>query len=354
MIAVAGAGVAGLTAARVLHEAGRDVEVFEAAGRPGGRIASRKLGGFTLDRGFQVLLTSYRTVWEMADIASLEPRFFDSGAILLDEGRLWTVRHPLAHPHSAPFAVFSRAFHFADKARILKWGAWSLLSRELEPVERRKEVSAIEELRRAGFSPSAIERFFRPFFGGVLLDSRLASSAALLRFYFQRFAFGRAFVPAAGMGEFPARLASSLPAGAIHFDCPVERLESSSEKVRAIVAGGQKREVEGVILATDSLAASCLLGLAPPPPGPDVWTVFFRASESLYTGRLIVLPAGRGRLVRHFVQMTNAAPEYAPPGSHLIVATILDSRGLSPAAMACAAAADVLQRGPRRVIVTLG
>ena len=50
---------------------------------------------------------------------------------------------------------------------------------------------------------------------------------------------------------------------------------------------------------------------------------------------MLVLPAGRGRLVRHFVQLTNVAPEYAPPGRHLLSATVLDRRGLDDAALVC-------------------
>ena len=56
---------------------------------------------------------------------------------------------------------------------------------------------------------------------------------------------------------------------------------------------------------------------------------------------MLALPAGRGRLVRHFVQLTNAAPEYAPPGRHLLSATILDRRGLDDTALFAAVRAEI-------------
>ncbi|GIG01613.1 flavin monoamine oxidase family protein [Catellatospora citrea] len=50
-IAVVGAGVAGLAAARELHRHGRRVRVLEARGRLGGRVHSVDLGGVTADLG---------------------------------------------------------------------------------------------------------------------------------------------------------------------------------------------------------------------------------------------------------------------------------------------------------------
>jgi predicted NAD/FAD-dependent oxidoreductase len=49
-IAVIGAGMAGLTAARALTDAGHEVRVFERASHPGGRIATRVVRGVELPR----------------------------------------------------------------------------------------------------------------------------------------------------------------------------------------------------------------------------------------------------------------------------------------------------------------
>jgi hypothetical protein len=43
----------------------------------------------------------------------------------------------------------------------------------LEELFRRPETSAMERLHAEGFSAEMIEAFFRPFFGGVLLDRSL-------------------------------------------------------------------------------------------------------------------------------------------------------------------------------------
>jgi len=52
-VAVIGAGVAGLTAARALSEAGRFVHVFDKGRGPGGRLATRRADPYAFDHGAQ-------------------------------------------------------------------------------------------------------------------------------------------------------------------------------------------------------------------------------------------------------------------------------------------------------------
>jgi phytoene dehydrogenase-like protein len=73
-VIVVGAGLAGLAAARHLQDAGRTVRVLEASERVGGRVRSDRVDGFVLDRGFQVLLTSYPEARRMLDYPALRLR----------------------------------------------------------------------------------------------------------------------------------------------------------------------------------------------------------------------------------------------------------------------------------------
>ena len=52
-IVIVGAGLAGLVAARELHAAGAVVTVLDKGRSPGGRLATRRVGGATLDHGAQ-------------------------------------------------------------------------------------------------------------------------------------------------------------------------------------------------------------------------------------------------------------------------------------------------------------
>jgi phytoene dehydrogenase-like protein len=58
-IVIVGAGLAGLTCAKVLRERGAEVAVFEAPDGVGGRVRTDEKDGFLLDRGFQVYFTSH-------------------------------------------------------------------------------------------------------------------------------------------------------------------------------------------------------------------------------------------------------------------------------------------------------
>lgn len=58
-VIVIGAGVAGLTAAKRLADAGQSVTILESSDGVGGRIRSDVVDGFILDRGFQVFIEGY-------------------------------------------------------------------------------------------------------------------------------------------------------------------------------------------------------------------------------------------------------------------------------------------------------
>jgi predicted NAD/FAD-dependent oxidoreductase len=59
-----------------------------------------------------------------------------------------------------------------------------------------------------------------------------------------------------------------------------------------------------------------------------------------------VLPEGENRRVRHFVQITNIAPGFAPSGWHLVSATILDGGALSVEELAEEAAHEIAEVFP--------
>jgi hypothetical protein len=89
------------------------------------------------------------------------------------------------------------------------------------------------------------------------------------------------------------------------------------------LANGEKIFADHVILSTDEGATCGLLGLEERRQWSEVSTFYFAGDRALYEGGLLVLPEGRGSLVRHFTDLTNTAPEYAPMGKRLLSATVL-------------------------------
>jgi phytoene dehydrogenase-like protein len=181
------------------------------------------------------------------------------------------------------------------------------------------------------------------------LDNHLATSAALFCYYLKMFLLGRAVLPEEGISALPRQLAGRLKPGSLRLGTGVKKLVLTGGRVSALtLESGENIPVHAAVLATDANAAGDLLGGNWTPPAfAPVWQVSFEAKESLYPDRLIVLPAGRRRLVRHFTQITNVAPSYSKTGNPLVVATILESAGQPTAALARLAKREIAEIYPQ-------
>ncbi|MGE0002753.1 MAG: FAD-dependent oxidoreductase, partial [Fimbriimonadaceae bacterium] len=75
-VAVVGAGLAGLAAARMLVRAGAEVTLFEARDRIGGRVSTRSLDGAKYEAGAEWVDSDHRRVIALAEEAGarLEPQ----------------------------------------------------------------------------------------------------------------------------------------------------------------------------------------------------------------------------------------------------------------------------------------
>lgn len=87
-ILVIGAGMAGLTAARLLAEAGRKVLVLEARDRVGGRILTLRDGGEILELGAEFVHGRPPELWELIREAGLETYAIDGANVCHKNGRL--------------------------------------------------------------------------------------------------------------------------------------------------------------------------------------------------------------------------------------------------------------------------
>ncbi len=319
-VLVVGAGLSGLGCALHLSQAGVAVRLLEASDGVGGRVRTDVVAGFRLDRGFQVLLTAYPETRRVLDYAALDPRPLLPGALVRRAGRFHELSDPWRRPTRLVSTLLSDVGTLADRLRIARYRA-RVCAGSLSALFERPETTALERLRGEGFSEAMIDAFFRPFFGGVLLDRGLAASSRMLDFVFRMMAEGDVALPAAGMGAIPEQVARRLPEGTIRLRARVASV--SPREVR--LESGETIAARAVVVATEGPEAARLTGQLAAPASRSVTALYFAAERAPIPGPLLVLDGdGRGP-VNNLCFPSQVAPSYAPSGAVLASVSVLEA-----------------------------
>lgn len=319
-VAIVGAGLAGLCCAQQLCARGFRVTVLEASDGVGGRVRTDLVDGFQLDRGFQVLLTAYPEAARVLDYDALELRAFEPGALVHLDGRFTKVADPFRRLGGLLPTLASPVGSLGDKVRIGRLRQ-RVRSGPVEQVWQRPETTTAEALAQLGFSTQIRQRFFRPLFGGVLLDDELVTSSRQFAFVFRMLSEGDTALPAAGMGAIPAQLAADLPAGTVRTGARVRGLGSS----RLVLEDGEVIEASAVVVATEGPQAARLLNGLQAPSSRGVSCLYFAASSAPIDEPILVLDGERSGPVNNLCVPSVVAPSYAPEGAVLVSASVLPS-----------------------------
>ncbi len=335
-VAVVGAGLAGLACARTLAAWGVEPVVLDASDAVGGRVRTHRQDGFLIDRGFQVLLTAYPEAQAVLDYDALRLGRFAPGAWIRAEGTFQVIGDPFRRPTQALPTLLADVGTLADKLRVLRLRQ-TVLAGTADDLWRRPEMTTERALRyRYGFSDRMVDRFFRPFLGGVLLDPTLSASSRAFEVYFRRFSEGDAALPAGGVQAMPEQLAASLPPGTVRLGAHVSEVTPTEVRVE----GGDAVPCRAVVVATDARSAGALLDVETPPSKGTVQIAW--AAADAPTGEPVLMLDGEGTGPLNNVQVvSNVQPTYAPAGQALVTGSVLGRPSASDDALDAAARAQL-------------
>ncbi|MEM1115004.1 MAG: NAD(P)/FAD-dependent oxidoreductase [Bacteroidota bacterium] len=318
-VAIIGAGLSGLACARTLAARGIDCAVFEASDAVGGRVRTERVDGFQIDRGFQVFLTAYPEAAAVLDYDALDFQAFDPGAkVWLGDG-FQTVGDPFRKPLQALPTLLADVGSVVDKLKILRLRQ-AVTAGDAEAVWARPEVSTEAALReRYGFSDKIVERFFRPFLGGIFLDRSLSDSSRAFEFYFRMFSTGDAAVPASGMQAIPEQMAAALPEGTVRLGARVAGLAPGEVQV----ADGEAVACRAVVVAVEAPEVPFLVPDVDPPPSKSTLQLAWAADTPPTEAAVLMLDGVGTGPVNNAQVMSAVAPSYAPAGQALVTASVV-------------------------------
>jgi len=322
-VVVVGGGLAGLAAARRLAGDGFDVTLFERREDVGGRVRSRRRDGFVFDRGFQVLFTAYPAARREFDFDALDLRAFSPGATICRGDQRSVLADPLRDPAALTRTLFNAEVSTTDKLRTLRLRA-DLKAKSVGEIFAEPDATIEQYLYARGFSERYVERFVRPFYGGITLDTDLDTSKRVFEFTFKMLSEGKTVVPAHGMGRLSEHLAerAARTDASVVTGTPVERVEAGDAPASVRIPG-ETIEADAVVVAADPKASRELAGVAGvPTEGKGCVTQYFAVppGHPLANSDRIHLNAG-GEVPTTVAPMSGVAPEYAPEDRALVAAT---------------------------------
>lgn len=246
-IAIIGAGVSGLIAAKVLESNGYSPTIYEASDRAGGRVKTDVVNGYQLDHGFQVLLDAYPVAKRHLDYSSLELGTFLPGATLFKNEKQVTLGDPLRNLSLLIPTLSSGIGTFGDKWKIFKLNR-ELKKKSIETIFSEPETTTLTYLKEKDFGDEIINDFFQPFFSGIFLEPDLSTSSRMFQFVYKMFGSGNAVLPKAGIEAIPKQLVSKLSKTKLVYNT---RIISCADG-KLVFENGTESFVDYTIIATEA------------------------------------------------------------------------------------------------------
>lgn len=320
-VIVIGGGVAGLSCAYRLQQAGLAVRLLEASTRPGGNVATERMGDFLVELGPHTLMASGDWVFQLAEELGLSEELTATRPEAEDR---FIARDGTIHCMPSSFWSFLTT-------RLLSFGSKLTLATEPLRISRGEPSDSAEDFFVRRFGAEAARVLAGAFISGVYAGdpAQLSAPAAFPLFwgfeqaagsmilgsvpYYRRRSAERAaagvtprkglFSFQAGLGALPTATAEALGAS-YQGGTPVERLERIEGGWR-VHAGGSPVEARAVVLAVPPPSAASVLAQADPQLSEELAAIpmapvavvhlgFLQRQEAIPEGFGFLVPRGEG------------------------------------------------------------
>ena len=301
-VIVVGAGLAGLSAAQSLIEAGIEVRVLEASTTIGGRVQTDEINGYRFDRGFQLINARYPEVEALHIIDKLDFCFAPRAVDIALDGSVVRLGDPRKYFLSA---LRSQSGSIREKISFLRY----LLSHSTHGSNVESELMA------AGCN-NLYTRVLKPFLTGVFLAQPSRVDSVSGREIIKSFISGAPGLPARGAGELSQVLAREI--GVVETGVQVNAITGLE-----LITSKGVIAARAIIVATDQITAAQLLEIEDVGESVSCTTWFHSTSDDLECdATLRVDGLARGAIINS-IAISKLLPLSAPVGQTLFSSTSL-------------------------------
>ena len=301
-VVIVGAGLAGLSAAHTLIEAGVDVRVLEASTSVGGRVQTDEINGYRFDRGFQLINARYPEVEALHIIDKLDFRYAPRAVDIALDGSVVRLGDPRKYFLSA---LRSESGSIREKISFLKY----LLSKSTHGSNVESELLA------AGCN-NLYTRVLKPFLTGVFLAQPSRVDSVSGREIIKSFISGAPGLPARGAGELSQVLAREI--GVVETGVQVNAITGLE-----LITSMGVIAARAIIVATDQITAAQLLEIEDVGESVSCTTWFHSTPDDLECdATLRVDGLARGAIINS-IAISKLLPLSAPVGQTLFSSTSL-------------------------------
>jgi hypothetical protein len=249
---------------------------------------------------------------QQINIHALSLKSFASGAKIYVNGKVKTLADPFREGPIALQALFSGSISVKDMLLLLKLRN-HLKSQSHEQIFSTGSSTTLQFLQDFGFSRTFIERFFRPFYAGIFLESELITPASMFSFVFKAFSEGTASLPDKGMHQLIKLISSELNDDNIRTSAKVVKVQTAS----LTLADGTELAAPRIWVTTGT---SGFQGLHRKEwkNNHSTSVLYFSSDNAPAWGKFIGLNAVNNGLVNHFCMPSAVQSAYSPEGKHLL------------------------------------